>query len=141
MEQKFKIKKVIEHFNLDQNEVARILFPHVKYQKLALDRVLKGEASLDTEQLEALAKYAGVFVHDLFLIEGEWKGSSEDGCLVFLKGEYKAKLNYRGVFLSIYKNEKLIHSELSLKNMNTSEFVDYINNIINQKNKETDGNN
>lgn len=133
MEQKFNLNKVIKLYNLDTEEVATTLFPHVKYQKLALDRVLKGEAVLDTEQLEALAKLAGVLIHDLFVVE-DWKGSTEDGCLTFLKGEYKVKLNYRGVYLSIYKGSELIHQELTLNNMNMTEFIEYITKIINNKN-------
>ena len=58
MEQNFNINKVIEHYKLDTEEVASTLFPHVRYQKLALDRVLKGEACLNTDQLQALAKLA-----------------------------------------------------------------------------------
>ena len=133
MEQKFNINRVIEHYNLNHEEVAKALFPHVKYQKLALDRVLKGEATLDTTQLEALAKLAGIFVHDLFFVGDDWKGSSEDGCLVFLKGDYKVKLNYNGVFISIYKGTDLIHQELSLVNMSVAEFISYINKVINNQ--------
>lgn len=134
MEQKFNINRIIEHYNLDTEEVAKVLFPHVKYQKLALDRILKGEAFLDTDQLETLAKFAGVFVHDLFFIADEWKGSSEDGHIVFLKGEYKVKLNYNGAALSIYKGTQLIHNELVLGTMSVAEFIDHINKVINNQN-------
>ena len=49
MGQTFDIKKVIEHYKLDTNEVAEALFPHVRYKTLALNRVLKGEAYLDAD--------------------------------------------------------------------------------------------
>lgn len=132
MEQSFNINKVIEHYKLDTKEVANTLFPHVRYQKLALDRVLKGEACLNTDQLQALAKLAGVFVHDLFTVD-DWKGSSEDGCLTFIKDDYKVKLNYKGVYLSIYKGQELIHQELALNNMTITEFIEHINKIINNQ--------
>lgn len=132
MGQQFNINKVIEHYKLNTDDVAEVLFPHARYKKLALARVLKGEASLSTEQLEALAKLAGVFMHDLFFIADNWKGAiSEDGCLVFLKDDYKAKLNYKGVLLSIYKGHDLIHQELALNNMSVSQFIEYINKVIN----------
>ena len=132
MEQNFNINKVIEHYKLDTAEVASTLFPHVRYQKLALDRVLKGETCLNTDQLQALAKLAGVFVHDLFTLD-DWKASSEDGCLTFIKDDYKVKLNYKGVYLSIYKGPELIHQELALNNMTITEFVEHINKVINNQ--------
>lgn len=132
MEQNFNISKVIEHYKLDIEDVASALFPHARYQKLALGRVLKGEAYLNTYQLQALAKLAGVFVHDLFTID-DWKGSSEDGCLTFIKDDYKVKLNYKGVYLSIYKGPKLIHQELTLNSMTIMEFIEHINKVINNQ--------
>lgn len=133
MEQSFDIKKIIEQYKLDVDEVAAVLFPHVRYTKLAFDRVLRGETSLDVEQLQALANLAGVFIHDLFTFD-DWKGSSENGYLTFTRGEYKVKLNYNGVCLSIYKGKDLVHQELALQNMNMPEFIEYINQIINNQN-------
>lgn len=129
MEQQFDINKVIEHYKLDSEDVAAALFPHVRYKKQALDRVLKGEASIDTDQLQALANLAGVFPHDLFVINN-WQGKSEDNCLTFVNGEYKVKLNYNGVYLSLYKNNKLVHREIAMPNMELSKFLTYISNLI-----------
>ena len=129
--ERFNLSNVIDHYKLDQAKLAELLFPTVKYPKLALNRILSGEAHLDTEQLENLAKFLGVFPHDLFFVSQNWKGSSEDGCLVFLKGEYKVKLNYNGVLLTAYKQDKLIHQELTLENMSVPAFITYITNIIN----------
>lgn len=134
MAQEFNINKVIEYYKLDVNEVAEALFPFIRYKKLALDRVLKGEASINTEQLQALAKIAGVLTSDLFNIDS-WKGSAEDGCLTFLKGEYKAKLNYNGVWLSLYKNNELIKQEMFTPNMTLDEFIKHITELtINSNN-------
>lgn len=131
MGQKFNINSVIERYSLNHDDVAKALFPHARYQKLALGRVLKGEATLDVNQLESLANLAGVFVHDLFFIADDWKGTSEDNCLIFLKGDYKVKLNYNGVFMTVYKGPEIIHQELTLKSMSIQEFIDYINKVIN----------
>ena len=125
MAQEFNITKVIEYYTLDVNDVAEALFPNVRYKKLALDRVLKGEASINTEQLQALAKLAGVLTSDLFNIDS-WKGSAEDGCLTFLKGDFKAKLNYNGVWLSLYKNNELLKQEMFTPNMTLEEFIAHI---------------
>lgn len=137
MEQ-FNISNVIEHYKLNTEDLARVLFPTVKYPKQAFDRVLKGEANLDIMQVERLASHIGVLVTDLFSVN-TWKGSSEDGCLVMLKGEYKVKLNYNGVYVSIYKNNNLICQNISnVPSMAVQEFINYIDNFI--KNYEN-GNN
>lgn len=125
MAQKFNITEVIECYKLDVNDVAEVLFPNVRYKKLALKRVLDGEATINTEQLQALADLAGVLISDLFHID-EWKGSTEDGCLTFLKGDYKVKLNYNGAWLSLYKNTELLKQEMFTPNMTLNEFISHI---------------
>lgn len=129
MEQ-FNISNVIEHYKLNTEDLAKVLFPTVKYPKQALDRILKSEANLDITQVEKLADYIGVLVTDLFSAN-TWKGSAEDGCLTLLKGQYKAKLNYNGVYLSIYKDNVLIDQKISnVPNMTVQEFIDFLDNII-----------
>ena len=105
MEQSFDLAKVIEHFKLDREEVETVLFPHVRYRKQALDRVLKGEGQLTVEQLQALAN---------------------------LSGEFKVKLNYNGVFLSIYKGTTLVHQEINSSNKTLQEFLSYITLLTNK---------
>lgn len=129
MEQ-FNINSVIEHYKLNTEDLAKVLFPTVKYPKQAFDRVLKGETDLDIKQIETLASHIGVLVTDLFSA-GTWKGSSEDGCLTMLKGDYKVKLNYKGVFVSIYKNNNLIEQKISnVPDMTMHEFISYLDNFI-----------
>lgn len=137
MEQ-FNINNVIKHYKLNTEDLAKVLFPTVKYPKQAFDRVLKGETSLDITQVERLASYIGVLVTDLFSAN-TWKGSAEDGCLTLLKDEYKAKLNYNGVYLSIYKNNVLIEQKISnVPDMTIQEFIDFLDNLI--KNYENGSN-
>ncbi len=129
MAQEFNINEVIKHYKLDANDVAEALFPDIRYKKLALDRVLKGEAKINTDQLQALANLAGVFVSDLFSIDG-WKSRAEDGCLTFISGSYKVKLGYNGVWLSLYKNNELIKQELSTPVMTLDEFIIHITDLV-----------
>ena len=130
MEKQFDINKVIAYYKLDPLDLAKVLFPFVKYPKQAFDRVLKDEANLDVVQVEKLANYIGVLVTDLFSAD-TWKSSTEDGCLTMLKGDYKVKLNYNGVYMSIYKNNKLIHQTLTnVPGMTVNEFIDFLNNFI-----------
>ena len=129
MEQ-FNINSVIEHYKLNTEDLAKVLFPTVKYPKQALDRVLRGETDLDIKQIETLASHIGVLVTDLFSAN-TWKGSTEDGCITMLKGNYKVKLNYNGVFVSIYKNNMLIEQKISnVPDMTMHEFINYIDNFI-----------
>lgn len=128
--ERFNINDVIEHYKLDTNDLAKVLFPTVKYPKQALDRVLKGEASVDVVQIERLASHLGVLVADLFSVK-TWKGGAEDGCLTLSKGEYKVKLNYNGVFLSIYKNNILLDHRISnVSGMTLHEFITLLDNFI-----------
>ena len=126
----FNINNVIEHYKLNTENLARVLFPTVKYPKQAFDRILKGEANLDIIQVERLANYIGVLVTDLFSAN-TWKGFSEDKCLTLQKGQYKAKLNYNGVYLSIYKDNVLIEQKISnVPNMTVQVFIDYLDSLI-----------
>lgn len=126
----FNIKNVIAHYKLNTEDLAKVLFPNVKYPKQALDRILKGEGNLDITQVEELANYIGVLVTDLFSAN-TWKSSTEDGCLTLLKGQYKAKLNYNGVYLSIYKDNVLIEQKISnVPSMTIQEFINFLDNLI-----------
>lgn len=130
MEQKFDINEIIKHYKLNTDEVAEVLFPNVRYKQSAFKRILTGEAFLDTNQLQKLADLAGVLISDLFLHD-EWKGSREDGCMIFVKGNYKAKLNYNGVYLTLYEGSEVINQELTAANSITiNSFINHINNLI-----------
>lgn len=126
----FDINRVVEYYKLNTEDIAKVLFPAVKYPKQAFDRVLKGETNLDVRQIEILASYIGVLVSDLFSVNN-WKGSSENGCLILLKDDYKVKLNYEGAFISIYKNNELIEQKIfNAPAMTIQEFTNYIDNFI-----------
>lgn len=128
--EKFDINTVIECYNLNVEDLAKVLFPNVKYPKQAFDRILKNEACLDIEQVQALASYLGVMVHELFTVD-TWKATSEDTCLTFLKGNFKVKLNYNNTFLTMYRGNEQVHSEI-INNIGLSmtDFINHINNLI-----------
>ena len=129
MQSQFNINDIIENYKLDINELSMILYPAVKHPNLALNRVIKGETNLDTTQIQALASYIGVSVQDLF--NNDWKSSIDNGHLVFTNGPYKARLNYQGAFLVLYKNEKLVKKEiLNTQSMLLTDFIDHINDLI-----------
>ena len=128
--EKFSINKIIEYYNLDTDDLAKVLFPTVKYPKQAFDRIIKGEADLDIKQVENLASYIGVTVLDLFQLD-TWKRLSENGYLIIIKGAYKAKLNYNGSFLSVYKEHQLIEQKIvNASILSLQEFITFLNNFI-----------
>jgi hypothetical protein len=138
MNSTINLSELVARYDLDTEALAKVLFPTVKYPKHALARILKGEAFLDTVQLGALATYIGVPTAEL-LSDDFWKGCTEDGCLIFTKGEYKVKLNYNNVFLSIYRNGELCLQEIcSAPSMSISEFTQYLDKQI--KNLENGSN-
>lgn len=134
--EKFNINRVIEYFKLDEEDVAEALFPHIRYKKMALDRIKRGEANIDTEQLKALADLAGVFVSDLYNCN-EWKGTVENSCLTFVKGTFKAKLNYNGVYLTVYDGATVINKMMTSGNLQIDDFINLLDNII--KNYQENG--
>lgn len=134
MKQFFDLPKIMKRYNLDIDTIAPVLYPNVRYTKVALERVLKGEAYLDTVQIIALAEHLGILVGDLFTVsEDGWrpKTDKETGALVFEKEDFVAKLNYNNTSLTIFKGGKEVYHELVLvNNMPVTEFTEYINKII-----------
>lgn len=127
----FNIKKVLEHYDVDNAALAKQLFPAAKYPLSAFNRIIKGEAELNTSQLEKLADFLGITVSDLFAPDS-WKGISENGHLIFVKGKYKARINYNNSFLSIYSaiDNTLISKHLiNTKILTLEELVYYLDNI------------
>lgn len=128
--EKFDVNKIIEQYNIDAQDLAKWLFPNVKYPKLAFDRVLKGETNLDIEQVAILAKYIGVTVADLFANES-WRSSFRDNLMVLTKGDYSVEFDPKCAFIRVYKNGEFVDNILvNLQQTPFEEFINYIDNII-----------
>lgn len=130
---KFDIHRILEEYKPDMKELAKVLYPDNKLPERALDRVLSGEAFLDSNQITKLAAYLGVFVSDLFAVN-DWKGSWDRtaNCPVFLKGRYKVMLNYNGAFLTTYRDHVVIRREIrsSTDTRTLNEFMAHLDAII-----------
>lgn len=125
--EKFSIKRVTEVYKPDLDELAKALFPTVTYPKLAFNRILKGEANLDSTQISILASYLGVSVSELFTVDDSgWHMSSctGDSRLIFTKGDYKATLY--GQSLTILKCDKCIAALTFLVNKEAMSLEDFI---------------
>ena len=66
--EKFNINKIMSQYGLQEQEVANLLWPMVKYPELGFKRVLRGETYLDSAQICALANYLQVPVSELFTV-------------------------------------------------------------------------
>lgn len=131
----FDINSIVENYNLDVDELAKVLFPDAKYPKPALSRILKGESSLSVDQLEKLAAHIGVMPSELFMLD-TWKDASENGLLAFKKGRFLAKLNHGNTFLTLYEDGKVVATGLIDSCISVSDFVKYLDNLITNFNKQ-----
>ena len=126
----FDLSSIIKEYNLDIAQVASVLYPDVKYPKLAINRAIRGEVSISVEQLENLAKFLGVLPSQLFTL-GSWKDATKNGLLSFKKGEWLVTLSYNNTYLTVYKNNKVVYNSVfSIGEMPIKEFIEYIDNLI-----------
>jgi len=103
------LNRIIEEKNLDVKALAQELFPTVKFPKLALNRILSGEAFLDTNQLSKLSFITGIPISELFE-SGDWETSlGTAGLHHFTNGKYKATLDTTTWVTKIYMNDSLFH--------------------------------
>lgn len=111
MDYKFNILNILEHYKPDTNEVAKVLFPKVKYPRFALDRVLKGEAELSVSQLYKLADFLHVPATQLIDMS-EWQSSCENGVITYTTNDgYKAVITQDSK-LNVYKEHTLVYQGL-----------------------------
>ena len=121
--EKFDLNKVLDFYKPDFDAVAKVLFPHNNFPQAALRRVLTGPTTIDANQIAALAEYLGVLVADLYSIDKNWKASFKTGYLTFINGDYKAVVNYKGAFITVYKNNVCIAQEIASTTMSVENFA------------------
>ena len=130
--EKFSINTILSRYNPDVEELSSILFPHVKYPKMAFDRIVRGEANLDSAQLELLASFLGITVQEMFsTLDSGWKASANNSLLIFKKGDYTVKLNYKGSFITLLYNADVIYKGIiNSPGMSIEDFINYIDSLI-----------
>lgn len=130
---------IISKQELDPKEVAQQLFPGNKYPKLALNRVLAGEAVLNANQISKLALMTGLSMDQLYS-ENDWKSTSKAGMITFQNGEYKAELNTETWVTKIFHNDSLFHESIITPGATpVSEYLNELKSII-IKNKSNEQN-
>jgi hypothetical protein len=135
--EKFNINKIMSQYGLQEQEVANLLWPMVKYPELGFKRVLRGESYLDSAQICALAHYLQVPVSDLFTVEDtDWHAITKDKRTIFTKGEYKIILG-RDFSVSIYKGmDEIKNYIINAKTVRIEEFINSIDNSIKKYEQE-----
>lgn len=113
---------------IDETEMASILFPKVKYPKMALKRILSGEAVLDADQISRLALFLDTSIDKLF---SNWKASYKKGSHKFTMGVYTAELDSATWVTKLFKSDALIHETiLSNAAITLSEYIELLNKVV-----------
>lgn len=126
-----KIKEVIDRNGLDFEETAKHLFPRNKYPRLALNRVIAGEAVLDADQISKLSLLSGVAIEDLF--SGNWEVQRKPGKIVIQSEDYRAELDTESWITSVFHKKSLIHeSVIHSGSISLQNYIDAIETVINK---------
>ncbi len=127
--QKIDIKKIIKNNNLDTLEVAKHLFPENKYPSLALKRVIKGDAFLDSDQISKLSLLANIQIGELF--GATWKSKKIGDIMTLTTGNYKAELDTMTWVTKIFDKGSLFHeSIIHSGSIPLSRYLNTLNTII-----------
>lgn len=130
------LKKIIDENDLNKKEIAQQLFPGNKYPALALNRVIAGEAKLDSDQISKLALITNLTIGDLYGIK--FSAKSRDKKMFFEFEDFKAELCLKTWSTKVFHKESLFHEEVLHKSsIALSDYLDELTNIINKfKNNE-----
>lgn len=136
--EKFNINKIMSQYGLQEQEVANLLWPMVKYPELGFKRVLRGETYLDSAQICALANYLQVPVSELFTVEDtDWHAISKDKRTIFTKGDYKAIIGRDLCSLAVWhNNDNFYNSMAPIGVMEISVLLQQIDEIIREHEEE-----
>ena len=105
------LEKIIKTKKLDKKELAQRLFPGNKYASLALNRVIKGDGYLDSNQISLLSELTGIPIGNLY--DGnEWAMSNEKGLTVLTFDTFRAELNTETWVTKIFDNNSLFHESV-----------------------------
>lgn len=130
------LNKIITDHDLDVKELAAELFPGIKYPKLALDRVLKGESYLDTNQLSRLSLYTGQPIETL-MTGKNWiaLAYNKENAIVFESGDYRAELDLMTWITKLFHKNSIFHESVITKStIPLNEYLEQISNLIDNHN-------
>jgi len=129
------LKQILETKGLSVNEVSKQLFPGNKHPRLALNRVMAGDAVLDADQISKLSALAGMTIDELY--GTKWVSSSNEGIVTFTTDTYSAVLDPDTWITKIFDNDTLFHeSVIHSSGTPLKTYLTLLNDLIeNHKNK------
>lgn len=127
----FNLQNIINKYNLDEDSLAKQLFPANKFPKLALSRVLTGISYLDTMQIERLREMLGTSVSELFN-DTTWNKTISGNIIKFHRNNHRVELNLDTLVSEIFLSDKLIAIEtlISDRNIKLSEYLKLVDETI-----------
>lgn len=130
----FNLADIIDEYGPDLKELAPVLYPENQYPNLALNRALKGETLLNTDQVEKLAKFLGLLPYELFRERG-WACETAGDGMTFSKKGHKVYLHRNGCLINVRKKNGESEQYVAVQKVLTlAEFIEYIDNLIFNKN-------
>ena len=128
---KIDLSKLIEDKGYDFNKLADELFPGNLHPRLALNRVMKGKAVLDANQISKLSFILDVPISELFESKNWSALTKREGIHYFKNGEYEAELDMKTWVTKVYKNNSLFHTfVLASKSCTLEEYFNKLNKIV-----------
>lgn len=128
------LENLIKDSGLSKFEIACRLFPSNKFPEASLQRVIKGDSYLDTQQIILLSNMLNVPVVDIF--ENTWKSNFNKGLHVLTNGDYKAVLDIENRHTRIYHKETLFFDTiLHSVSIPLDEYLEILNKQIEKHNQ------
>ena len=105
------LDKIIEKKKLDKKDLAQRLFPGNKYASLSLNRVIKGDGFLDSNQISLLSELTGIAIGNLYS-GNEWDLKNNKGLTVLTSGNFRAELDTKTWVTKVFDNDSLFHESV-----------------------------
>lgn len=101
------VKELLETKGVSKTEIARLLFPDVKFPLRAFSRILTKEAELSASQVSILAERLGCEISDMYEpSRWIWESSSDDEYTFIYGKNFRVKVNLSNWESTIfYKND------------------------------------
>ncbi len=125
-----RLKEIIETSGVERKEIARQLFPKNKFPDVALTRAVKGEGTLDADQISKLSLITGIPISELFSGQ-KWKTVFKEGIHTFTNGDFKAELDTRTWTTKLFCNGSLFHETVICSgSIPLSEYLSKLDSLI-----------
>lgn len=123
------LKKIIEDHNVDTKELAKQLFPIHSFPNKALERIMLGQGTLGSDQIEKLAEFLKVPTGALF--DPTWKAKFANNIHTFKKAEFTVNLDIETWQTTILQNNNLKVTKLiGSPNITLEEYFSQIDKIL-----------